>query len=172
MIRCRCMGPHPEYDVDEPCMVCKDPEFFGRKTAATKIPDGVTIDRPKGYRKTFGTPSGPKKVTYPVDYGFFTGITNPDDDEEADVFVGTGDLYGRFMKGDNLSGKWQPDERKWYWGLTQEELDAVKAMYDHPKSNLLRDWLTFDSPEALKEDLPRAKTASLPEHLQELIAGT
>ena len=142
------------------------------KTAAAKIPDGIEIDRPKGYRKTFGTPSGPKKVTYPTDYGFFVGVNNPDDDEEADVFVGTGTLYGRFQKGDNLSGTWKPDERKWYWGLTQEELDAVKAMYDHPASNLLRDWVTFDSPEALKEDLPRVKTAgedTLPDYMQSLV---
>lgn len=244
-VRCRCLGPHDEYDVDESCGMCdmmepgkktaadflpalqqakaeSDTGNYGAKsfqlnklmtqapadfvvdsnsysphpgithvptgfrfhvprsaippqivkTAAAKIPDGIEIDRPKGYRKTFGTPDGPKKVTYPTDYGFFVGVNNPDDDEEADVFVGTGDLYGRFQKGDNLSGTWKPDERKWYWGLTQEELDAVKAMYDHPASNLLRDWVTFDSPEALKEDLPAVKTAvedALPDYMQSLV---
>ena len=122
------------------------------------MPLDITIDRPKGTKKKFQTPQGVETVTYPCDYGYFTGVHNPDDEEGADVFVGTGKLCGRFHKGDNLSGTWKRDERKWYLNLTTQELDAVRGMYG---DDLLREWATFESREELEEDvLGITKTAS------------
>lgn len=127
------------------------------KSAALK----VTIDRPKGFRKVFPTPGGPVTRSYPVDYGYFDGIINPDDGEGADVFVGDGSLNGRFMKGKNLSGIWEPDERKWFMNLTPEQLAAVKEMFTSQSPDLLRDEVQFADEAELARDLAalRAKTA-------------
>lgn len=124
---------------------------------------GVVFDRPKGFKKTFPTPTGPVEKTYPVDYGYFHGLTNPDDNEPADVFVGSGALHGRFMKGKNLSGSWEPDERKWYARLTPEELAAVKDLFESQSAGLLRDFAEFPDEHALLADVRggAAKAAAL-----------
>lgn len=85
---------------------------IGTKTAS------IVIDRPKGFKKTFPTKNGPLEATYPLDYGYYADHINPQDGEGADVFVGSGGpRYGRFMKGQTLTGTWQPDEHKWYTGF-------------------------------------------------------
>jgi transcription initiation factor TFIIIB Brf1 subunit/transcription initiation factor TFIIB len=154
------------------CYAC-DHVFKGRdKSAAVKPTLAHTFDRPKGTKKTFETPDGKREVTYPVDYGYFDDIFNPEDGEEADVFVGNGDLCGRFMKGDNLSGEWKPDERKWYIGLTPEEFRGVMDMYRNDGESgelpsLIRDHVRFDDVRHLEDDvklLPQrdlAKAANL-----------
>ena len=77
----------------------------------------VTIDRPKGFKKTFQTQNGPKEMEYPLDYGYFNDFINSEDGEHADVFLGSGGLlYGCFMKGSSHDGVWRPDEHKWYAG--------------------------------------------------------
>jgi len=128
------------------------------KTAALPA---IKIDRPKGFQKVFPTPAGPVTKSYPVDYGYFDGIINPDDNEGADVFVGDGSLHGRFMKGKNLSGKWEPDERKWFMNLTPEQLAAVKEMFTSQSPDLLQDEVQFADEAELARDLAglRAKTA-------------
>lgn len=137
------------------------------KQASTLLGDlGVTIDRPKGYRKVFQTLQGPVTQEYPVDYGYFNDLINPDDNEELDVFVGSGGPhYGRFMKGRTLSGTWEPDERKWYHGLDDAELAAVMAFFEDQDGDLLRDKQTFKTPEELLADIRaagqlRSKTAA------------
>lgn len=109
----------------------------------------IAVDRPKGFVKEFPTPTGPVKKTYPVDYGYAMGIINPDDGEPLDIFVGTGKLCGRFMKGQNLDGTWKPDERKWFVRLTPEELEAVKDLFESQSAGLLRDVVVFDSEDEL-----------------------
>jgi hypothetical protein len=93
------------------------------------------------------------KKKYPVDYGYFPGVINPEDGEEADVFVGTGRLCGRFMKGRNLTGTWVPDERKWYVNLTPEQLQAVRELFTVPSPDLLRDEVEFPDLAAVLRDL-------------------
>lgn len=129
----------------------------------------LVIDRPQGYEKTFTTLSGPVTKAYPVDYGYLQGLINPDDNEDLDVFVGNGDLYGRFMKGRTLSGQWEPDERKWYYRLTPEQLTAVQRMFNDQYDGLLRDYAEFPDEQSfladvqaaagLKEEPMTAKTA-------------
>jgi inorganic pyrophosphatase len=114
----------------------------------------VFIDRPKGFKKVFQTQHGPVTDTYPVDYGYFADLINPDDDEELDVFVGSnGPHYGRFMKGQNLTGSWLPDERKWYSGLTDEELAAVKYPFQGQDPDLLQDFVEFKDEKELLADV-------------------
>jgi len=114
----------------------------------------ISIDRPKGHLKTFQTPNGPVEKAYPVDYGYFNNFINPDDNEELDIFRGSGGPHrGRFMKGKNLSGKWEPDERKWYSDLTDEELEAVKAMFTEQSPDLLQDYQSFDDEESFLADV-------------------
>lgn len=117
----------------------------------------VTIDRPKGYVKSFPTPTGPVQKAYPVDYGYLHGLVNPDDGEPADVFLGSGGPhYGRFMKGKNLSGVWEPDERKWYAGLTDTELAAVRELFESQSKGLLRDHVSLTGPAAVVSDVRAA----------------
>lgn len=125
---------------------------------ATKQADiagyGITIDRPKGHQKTFQTLNGPMTQTYPVDYGYFNDFINPDDNDGLDVFVGSGGAnHGRFMKGQTLTGQWQPDERKWYSGLTDDELASVKKFFTEQHADLIQDFHTFQTPEELLADI-------------------
>jgi inorganic pyrophosphatase/uncharacterized protein YjeT (DUF2065 family) len=138
----------------------KRPNADGKMVKIAGLP-AIKIDRPKGFQKVFPTPAGPVTKSYPVDYGYFDGIINPDDNEGADVFVGDGTLHGRFMKGKNLSGKWEPDERKWFLNLTPEQLVAVKEMFTSQSPDLLRDEVQFADESELARDLAslRAKTA-------------
>lgn len=120
--------------------------------------DGVlpshTIDRPRGFKKTFPTPNGPVERAYPVDYGYLNDYINPDDNEGLDVFVGSGGpRHGRFMKGTNLSGRWEPDERKWYTGLTDDEHAAVLDLFHSQSPGLIRDETTFPTLAALMADV-------------------
>jgi inorganic pyrophosphatase len=114
----------------------------------------ITVDRPAGFKKTFKTLEGPVEKEYPVDYGYFDAFINPDDEEGLDVFVGQGGPhYGRFMKGQTLTGKWQPDERKWYAGLSDEQLAAVMDMYLSQHPELLQDFQTFEDEKAFLKDV-------------------
>jgi adenylylsulfate kinase len=129
------------------------------KAAADLVPPAfdpeVIIDRPKGFKKTFQTSAGPKELTYPLDYGYFKGVINPQDREDADVFMGTGGPHhGRFMKGNMTTGTWQPDEHKWYHGLNDEELKSLQDWWGtaHDK-DLIRDWTPFQDRSALLADL-------------------
>jgi hypothetical protein len=109
----------------------------------------ITIDRPTGFKKMFPTQQGDVEKEYPVDYGYFNEFINPDDNEGLDVFTGQGGPhYGRFMKGTDLSGKWQPDERKWYAGLTDEQLAAVKDLFQSQHPDLIQDFASFDDEDA------------------------
>ena len=113
----------------------------------------IAIDRPKGFRKSFYTQKGPLELPYPVDYGYFEDVINPEDDEPADVFVGTGTRSGRFMKGNDTTGVWQPDERKWYHNLSDQEYDAVMKFWSDQHPTLIRNHHEFASPEELLNDL-------------------
>lgn len=121
----------------------------------------MTIDRPRGTKKTFRTPKGPVESTYPVDYGYFNDYLNPDDNEELDVFVGKGQgtRHGRFMKGQTLDGTWKPDERKWYAGLDDDEYDKVVGMYTAQDPTLLADFHEFPDAKALVKDIEPYKRA-------------
>lgn len=114
----------------------------------------IQIDRPKGYKKTFQTQQGPVDSIYPLDYGYFEGVINPQDNEEADVFVGSGgNRHGRYMKGTDLTGEWQPDEHKWYTGLTDDEHAAMMNWWGEQNADLVRDDTPFENPESLLADL-------------------
>lgn len=122
----------------------------------------VKIDRPRGFQKTFQTPKGPLTTTYPVDYGYFDGYINPEDKDGADVFMGTGGatgMHGRFMKGKNLTGKWEPDERKWYANLTPAEHKAVLHFYHQQDPTLLADHVSFKTHKDLIDDLNSLRAA-------------
>lgn len=147
------------------CNACG--EVWPAKTAA--LPP-VVIDRPRGFKKTFQTRQGRMELEYPLDYGYFDGTVNPQDGDGADVFVGSGGpLHGRFMKGTDLTGVWQPDEHKWYTGLTPEEHAGLMAWWARQNPDLVRDDTRFADAEALASDLagmwtppsPPGKTAAL-----------
>lgn len=126
---------------------------------------GVTVDRPKGFKKTFHTKAGPKELEYPLDYGYFPGVVNPEDNEDADVFVGTGGpLHGRFMKGKpGPNGAMVPDERKWYAGLHPHEYDALKNWWESQHdAGLTWDWTDLVDQHGLLADVgvTPAKTAA------------
>lgn len=135
---------------------------IAKKSMDVGLP-AIKIDRPKGFQKKFRTPTGEVVSTYPVDYGYFDGIINPDDQDGADVFLGSGGdtgLHGRFMKGKTLGGKWEPDERKWYANLTPEEHQAVLNFYTDQDPTLLRDHAPFNSISQLVEDLKSLSSAN------------
>ena len=116
----------------------------------------LVVDRPKGFKKTFMTQTGPMHLQYPVDYGYFDGHINPDDNQGADVFFGTGGekgLHGRFMKGTDLTGTWKPEERKWYANLTPDEHKAVLNFYGQQNPKLLADHVSFQDHASLLKDL-------------------
>ena len=119
----------------------------------------IEIDRPKGYRKTFQTQQGPRELVYPLDYGYFRGVTNPQDNEGADVFVGgePEGLHGRFMKGKpDGKGGWLPDEHKWYTQLSEADLQALREWWDrsHPDPGVTWDWTSYPDRRALLASLP------------------
>lgn len=123
----------------------------------------TTIDRPQGFKKTFPTPAGPQEHAYPVDYGYINELINPDDNEGLDVFLGKdGPNYGRFMKGNNLTGQWQPDERKWYARLTDEQLAQVKGLYDAQSPGLLQDFVSHPDEAAFLVDVATHGKPKLP----------
>ena len=128
-----------------------------KKAADPITGDGfnVTIDRPKGFKKTFHTKAGPKELEYPLDYGYFPGTVNPEDNEDADVFMGTGGpLHGRFMKGKpGPDGAMVPDERKWYAGLQQAEYETLKNWWEtQHDTGLTWDWTDLGNREKLLAD--------------------
>ena len=111
----------------------------------------IIIDRPKGTIKSFMTGAGKVTRTYPTDYGYLENVINPQDKEEADVFVGnSGPLHGRFMKGTDVTGKYQPDEYKWYKSLTPEELASVE---DFLGKHIIRNRKRFKTEESLLKDV-------------------
>ena len=136
---------------------------FTRAKAAALPP--ITIDRPKGFKKTFQTQQGPLETEYPLDYGYFQDTVNPQDGEGADVFVGTGSRYGRFMKGNDLSGSWQPDEHKWYKGLTDDEHASLMGWWAKQNPQLIRDDTPFADEAAFGQDISRF-SAPLAKHKQ------
>lgn len=114
----------------------------------------ITIDRPRGYEKRWNTPRGPRFATYPTDYGFFDDYISPQDGKGVDVFVGReGTLFGRFMKGQETSQGWQPDEHKYFAKITPAEWSAIQDMYNHKQNNLLRDIRIFKTIQELQQDL-------------------
>jgi hypothetical protein len=122
---------------------------------AAAVDPEIVIDRPKGFKKIFQTGGGSKEFTYPLDYGYFKGLINPQDNEDADVFVGTGGPHhGRFMKGNMTTGTWQPDEHKWYHGLHDHELKSLQDWWngEHEKG-LTRDWTPLKDRAAVLEDI-------------------
>jgi hypothetical protein len=129
-----------------------------------KVPE-IVIDRPKGFEKTFRTSSGPVKAVYPLDYGYYKGLINPQDKEEADVFVGSGGpRFGRYMKGNMTSGTWRPDEFKWYKGLTDREHKTMMDWYNKDDPGLTRDDTPFKSEAELLADIRKVrKAAAAPE---------
>jgi hypothetical protein len=132
----------------------------------------VTIDRPAGFKKNFPTPQGKVEKSYPVDYGYLNELVNPDDNEGLDVFLGAnGPHYGRFMKGQNLTGSWQPDERKWYARLTDEQLAAVKDLFTSQSPDLLQDFATFPDEAGFVEDVRQHGQPSL-QHKQASSGGS
>jgi len=123
----------------------------------------ITIDRPQGFKKRFQTLQGAMEKEYPVDYGYFNDYVNPDDEEPADVFVGSGGpLYGRFMKGTDLTGQWQPDERKWYQKLTPDELAAVKEFFESQSPGLIREFAEFPNQATLQQDIKALMVPPIP----------
>lgn len=125
----------------------------------------VVIDRPKGFKKTFHTQKGPMEMEYPLDYGYFDGVINPQDGEGADVFMGSGGetgLHGKFMKGKDLTGVWEPDEHKWYSGLTAPEHSNLMAWWASQNPTLVRDDQRFDTHESLAQDLAALSAQSSP----------
>jgi inorganic pyrophosphatase len=112
----------------------------------------LVIDRPKGFKKTFNTSKGPLEMTYPMDYGYFSGVVNPQDNEDADVFVGSGGPHhGRFMKGKrDKDNKMIEDEHKWYSGLTPEELTSLQTWWNSQHDpGLTWDWQTLANRKAV-----------------------
>jgi hypothetical protein len=123
----------------------------------------LVIDRPKGFKKKFKKPGGGHRtVTYPLDYGYFKGLINPQDSEDCDVFVGAGEgsRHGRYMKGDTMTGTWKEDEFKWYTDLTDAEHAAMMKFYDDLDPELVRDEVTFaDKAELLADVRKHAQQA-------------
>jgi hypothetical protein len=152
-------------------------ELLGKRGTVVKTANiggyPISIDRPKGHLKTFQTPNGPVEKAYPVDYGYFNNFINPDDNEELDIFRGSGGPHrGRFMKGKNLSGKWEPDERKWYSDLTDDELEAVKTMFTSQSPDLLKDFQSFDDEKSFLNDILTASGQKQDVEKKALLAGT
>lgn len=127
-----------------------------------EAPLNVVIDRPKGFKKTFVTKAGPKELEYPLDYGYFPGTINPEDNEDADVFMGTGGPHhGRFMKGKpGPDGAMVPDERKWYAGLHPNEYEALKNWWEtQHDAGLTWDWTDLGDRQKLLADAGVVKQA-------------
>lgn len=106
------------------------------------------IDRPKGYKKTFHTEKGPIDVTYPLDYGYIKGLSNPEDNEDLDVFVGSdpanSGLCGKYMKGKYVNGRWAPDEHKYYLGMKPAELLTMLKFWDNMDPGLIKNHVRFN----------------------------
>jgi len=118
----------------------------------------IVIDRPKGYEKVFQTQKGPVTQKYPLDYGFFKGIINPEDKEEADVFLGSGGhLHGKYMKGKMDAGKWAPDEHKWYGRLSPQEHKDMMAFYGKDSKKLIKNHVQFKNLQELIADVKSHK---------------
>ena len=104
------------------------------------------IDRPKGFVKTWDQPDGSvKKYTYPVDYGYFKGHTDPGDGEGLDAFVGD-DPQGKiesFLKMKEEDGKLVPDETKFMVGLTDPQREKVLGLYKPEEVTDLREYEDF-----------------------------
>ncbi len=92
----------------------------------------IIIENPKGSHKVFVEESDTsewkdyplRSVTYPVDYGYIEGYKS-EDDEDLDVFVGTGELSG-YMK------IWRcdvPIETKFIMNVTQEEFGEIITLF-------------------------------------------
>ena len=139
------------------------PKGTGRYTEkfADDFEPELVIDRPKGYQKTFNTSKGKITQTYPMDYGYYKGMINPEDQEDVDLFVGTGGPhYGRFHKGNMTTGTWQPDEHKYYHGLTTDELGQLKNWWaEGHDTGLIRDWTSFKDRQELINDI-KARTVA------------
>ena len=107
------LNPPDQKDLDKKCMTTKDLK--------------VVIENPKGSYKSFEIEHDPTRkdyplagVTYPVDYGYIEGYKS-EDDEDLDVFVGSGVLNG-FMK------VWRydvPIETKFILSVTEQELEKI-----------------------------------------------
>jgi inorganic pyrophosphatase len=164
-------GANDPYAATDPVMKTEKRAADPASGEPLESPLNVTIDRPKGFKKTFQTKAGPKELEYPLDYGYFPGTVNPEDNEDADVFVGTGgSMHGRFMKGKpGPDGSMVPDERKWYAGLHPHEYEALKNWWEtQHDAGLTWDWTDLGDRHKLLADAG-VKTSPM-ERLRSLLA--
>ncbi len=91
----------------------------------------IVIENKKGEFESFededddGTYKYPLKgVTFPTSYGHIEGF-HSEDDQDLDIFVGTGDMFGSFQV-------WRyevPLETKFVMNVTEEEWNAIITEY-------------------------------------------
>ena len=111
----------------------------------------IVIENPKGSYKSFEIDADPAwkdyplaGVTYPVDYGYIKGYRS-EDDEDLDVFVGSGELSG-YMK------IWRVDvpiETKFILGVTKKEWDDIVTVF----SPVIKDKELFMNEEQLEKTI-------------------
>lgn len=113
-----------------------------------------TIDRPKGYVKTWPQPGGREKsFTYPVDYGYLPRHTG-EDGEGLDFFVGDAEdghleSFQKLKKNDD--GKYVLDETKFLVGVTDQERETIYKLYGPEVWHRKR----YQDMDELERDLPK-----------------
>lgn len=93
-------------------------------------PINAVIDRPKGYEKVWPRPDGSeKRFVYPVDYGYFSGITG-EDGEGLDIFLGDepGDT-GHFESFQKLKPDGTLDETKFLAAVNDSDRQTIYDLY-------------------------------------------
>lgn len=113
-----------------------------------------TIDRPKGYVKTWPQPGGREKsFTYPVDYGYLPRHTG-EDGEGLDFFVGDepdGHLESFQKLRKNDDNKYVLDETKFLVGVTDQERETIYKLYGPEVWHRKR----YRDMDELERDLPK-----------------
>lgn len=107
-----------------------------------------TIDRPRGFIKTWPLPGGgTKKYQYPCDYGYFPTLIAADG-EGLDAFVGNSE-NGHFESFEKLKpapgGGFVHDEFKFIVGVNDSELRAIYALYGARELNARRVYPSFQA---------------------------
>ncbi len=115
----------------------------------------IVIENPKGSYRSFGIEDDPiwkdyplSGVTYPVDYGYIEGYKS-EDDEDLDVFVGSGGLYG-YIK------IWRcdvPIETKFAMHVTEEEWDNITKIF----APVIKEKRLFEDDKEYKDTLEKFK---------------
>jgi len=111
----------------------------------------IVIEKTKGTKKFWLTSRGRIEMPYPLDYGYLHDIFNPDDNAQADVFVGTaGDApnarHGYFIKGRVMpEGEVVYDELKWFVGLSDEEYDSLRQWWYESDPGVTWGWTELPS---------------------------